>query len=297
MAKRVDPLKAKQAKQKKIAIGLSVLFVAVLAYQVPKMLKLMKGPSAAAQTAAEPPDPAAAASATPAATSTATPVAPGAAAPAASAPVPGEAQPAVLVDSDLPVVGGEGQLLSFEQFAAKDPFDQQVDSDAVAGAASAADGAAGAGNETIPTGSAPTGFDAAAIAGALAGAGAGGTSTGSGGTSTGSGAAGPGTPSGGSTPAAPAAATATTISLNNELVDFAGDGSFPAAEPVFVLVSTAADGKSVEIGIAGGAYADGDKTITLKLGVPLTLQNTADGSRFELELLTVAGFPPPTSKG
>ena len=47
-AKRVDPLKAKAAKQKKIAIGLCVMFVLVLAYQGPKTLKLLKGPQPAA---------------------------------------------------------------------------------------------------------------------------------------------------------------------------------------------------------------------------------------------------------
>ena len=40
-------------------------------------------------------------------------------------------------------------------------------------------------------------------------------------------------------------------------------------------------------------YADGDDTITLALGKKLTLQNTADGSRYELELLAVQGFPLP----
>ena len=44
MAKRVDPLMAKKAKQKKLAIVLSVLLVGVVAFQGPKMLKMMKGP-------------------------------------------------------------------------------------------------------------------------------------------------------------------------------------------------------------------------------------------------------------
>ena len=49
----------------------------------------------------------------------------------------------------------------------------------------------------------------------------------------------------------------------------------------------------MQIGIAGGSYADGDDTIKLELGKPLTLQNTADGSRYELELRSVQGFPLP----
>ena len=49
MAKRIDPAKAKAAKQKKIAIGLVVLLVAVLVIQGPKMLKMLKGPQPAAR--------------------------------------------------------------------------------------------------------------------------------------------------------------------------------------------------------------------------------------------------------
>ena len=41
MAKRVDPLAAKKAKQKKVAIGLCVLLAAVVAFQGPKMMKMM----------------------------------------------------------------------------------------------------------------------------------------------------------------------------------------------------------------------------------------------------------------
>jgi hypothetical protein len=63
-----------------------------------------------------------------------------------------------------------------------------------------------------------------------------------------------------------------------------------------VLVKVARNGKSVEIGIAGGEYADGGETITLALGKKLTLQNTADGSRYELQLLTIQGQPVPKKK-
>ena len=37
------------------------------------------------------------------------------------------AQPAVLIDSDLPPAANQSQLLSFEQFQTKDPFAQQVE--------------------------------------------------------------------------------------------------------------------------------------------------------------------------
>ncbi len=63
-----------------------------------------------------------------------------------------------------------------------------------------------------------------------------------------------------------------------------------------MLARVAKNGKSVEIGIAGGEYASGGETITLGLGKKLTLQNTADGSRYELALLAVQGFPIPKQK-
>ena len=47
MAKKVDPLKAKAAKQRKMAIGLGVMLLAVVAFQGPKTLKLLKGPPTA----------------------------------------------------------------------------------------------------------------------------------------------------------------------------------------------------------------------------------------------------------
>lgn len=272
MAKKVDSLKAKQAKQKKIAIGLSVLFLAVLAYQGPKTLKLLKGPAAAppAETAATP-------APTPVTSTTASgavpPGTPGAPATAAGAPASaGEAQPAVLVDSDLPVAAGAGQLLSFERFEAADPFDQQIDADAIPAAQSSRSGA-----------------KAAEAGGKDAGKTDASRKTGSVVPGTGAGTAGGGS---GSAPATAfqTPATATTLSLNGAVVELAVAAGFPADDPVFVFVSAAQDGKSIEIGIAGGVYADGGKTTTLTFGKPLTLQNTADGSRYELKLLTVQGF-------
>ena len=42
--KHVDPLKAKQKRQKVIAAVLGVLFVGVLAFQVPRVMKMMTTP-------------------------------------------------------------------------------------------------------------------------------------------------------------------------------------------------------------------------------------------------------------
>ena len=277
MAKKIDPLKAKQAKQKKMAIGLTVMFVAVLAYQGPKMLKLFQGPAAApvAETAAAP------TSVTSTTASGAVPPGtPGAPATATGAPTPVDAQPAVLADSDLPVAAGAGQLLSFERFESVDPFDQQVDPDAIP----AAPQSSGAGAK--PAAAAAGGTDAEKPA---AGAKTGSVAPGTGAGTTGGG-------SGSPTTAFTPPATATSLSLNGAVVELTAAAEFPVDDPVFVFVSAAADGKSIEIGIAGGVYADGAETITLKLGKPLTLQNTADGSRYELKLLTVQGFVPPKPK-
>ena len=91
----------------------------------------------------------------------------------------------------------------------------------------------------------------------------------------------------------PATATETTISINGATESVAALAEFPAADPVFVLESLATDGKSALISVAGGSYTDGKQTVKLQIGKRLTLQNTSDGSRYDLELLTVAGFVPP----
>jgi hypothetical protein len=257
-AKRVDPLKAKEAKQKKIAIGGAVLLLALLAYQGPKTLKMLQGPQPVAAPA----------SSTPATTTPGTAPAPGATtgeAPAAPAP-----ELSSVADSDLSPEAAEGQLASFERFASKDPFAQQAD-EAPAAPARVSAPKDGTEKEPIDTenDAKPADGDAATDGGFT---------------------------SGGSQPDAPELAAATSIAVNGVAEEVAVEGSFPKDEPTFVLVKVAKDGKSVEIGIAGGEYADGGETITLGLGKKLTLQNTADGSRYELELLTIQGQPVPKSK-
>ena len=266
MAKRVDPLMAKKAKQKKLAIVLSVLLVGVVAFQGPKMLKMMKGPQQAAPAAA-------------AATPVATPPG-GAAVPDPSAPAAVQTPDAVLADSDVAPDAESGQLVSVDSFSTKDPFAQQLSptgtddnpapagEDAPATAAPVTDttpSASGAPSGTSdPLGSNPQDQDPKAAA-----------------------------PS--TTPPVeqPATATETTISINGSTESVVAKGSFPAADPVFILESLATDGKSAQISVAGGSYSDGKQTIKLQIGKKLTLQNTSDGSRYDLELLTVAGFVPP----
>ena len=257
MAKKIDPLKAKEAKQKKIAIGGAVLLLALLGFQGPKTLKMLKGPQAAAAPATSAP-----------ATTT-----PAAAAPAAGGTAAGEAPAAVLelaavADSDLSPEAEQGQLTTFERFASKDPFAQQAQP--APAPARTSDPKDGTEQAPVDTTNDAKPADAAADA-AVSGF----------------------TTAGSTAPEAPAVAGATSIAVNGVAEDVAVEASFPKDEPTFVLVKLAKNGKSVEVGIAGGEYADGGETITLALGKKLTLQNTADGSRYELELLAVQGFPVP----
>ncbi|MDX6508790.1 MAG: hypothetical protein QOG81_542, partial [Gaiellaceae bacterium] len=79
--------------------------------------------------------------------------------------------------------------------------------------------------------------------------------------------------------------TTALISVNGtpEVVGIGVD--FPVAAPVFHLVSLTRT--SAKIAIAGGSYADGSATITLKKGKALTLENTSDGSRYVLKLIAL----------
>jgi hypothetical protein len=108
MAKKFDA-KAK-AKRQKIILGvLSVVFLGVLAWQVPSVLKMMNAKPPPAATA---PPPAAA----PAAPAAGIPVS------ATAAPAPGGS----LVDSDPAAQAAGGQLVTFDRFESKDPFEQQL---------------------------------------------------------------------------------------------------------------------------------------------------------------------------
>ena len=262
-AKRVDPLKAKEAKQKKIAIGGAVLLLALLGFQGPKTLKMLKGPQPVSAPTSTAPASTTPGAATPATGGTAAGEVPAAAAPELSA----------VADSDLSPEAEQGQLATFERFASKDPFAQQAEPVA-AGPPRVSDPKDG--TETTPVDTTNDGTQNVGSADAADGEDADGGFT-----------------TGGSAPEAAEIAATTSISVNGVAEDVAVEGSFPKDEPTFVLVKIAKNGKSVEIGIAGGEYASGGETITLALGKKLTLQNTVDGSRYEIELLTIQGEPVP----
>ncbi|HEY6015687.1 MAG TPA: hypothetical protein VIU16_02785 [Gaiellaceae bacterium] len=70
------------------------------------------------------------------------------------------------------------------------------------------------------------------------------------------------------------------ISVNgaSETVPLGRD--FPAAAPLFHLLSFSAG--EARVTVAGGAYQDGRSALALTKGVPVTLQNTVDGSKYRL---------------
>jgi hypothetical protein len=86
--------------------------------------------------------------------------------------------------------------------------------------------------------------------------------------------------------------TAAVISVNGTSESVATGSNFPAASPAFQLV--ALTGSTAKVAVAGGSYASGAQTVTLKVNTPVTLVNTADGTRYTLTLLpqgTVASAP------
>jgi hypothetical protein len=176
--------------------------------------------------------------------------------------VDGEAVPPVdtavpvavrLTDTDRPVAAGPGQLRSFSTFSRKDPFVQQLVSP------EPAENGGGGGGEPADKGAPP-----------------------------GSGTKSPeNTPQKGFTVGGTTAAAVTVISVNGARQTLVPGAAFPAADPVFVLVAEQPGAKTVVIGVAGGAYASGDRTTKLKVGKPLVLVNTATGARYRLVLVAV----------
>jgi hypothetical protein len=244
MARRAsDVAAAKQARQKKIAIGGFVVLLGVLAISVPRTMKMLDRGQAAAP-AAQPSVPAAPAPGTPAAT------------PAADA---------ILVDTGAGPAPASGQLTTFERFESKDPFAQQVDPTPRAASPSSS-----APPVAEPAPAQPTAGVVPAATRAPRPA--------------------PAPPAAAPAPApAPARApepTAAVIAVNGVRETVNLRAAFPAADKVFELRSVGE--AEVKVGIAGGSLTGGATTVTLKRGKKVTLVNTADGTRYELVLVSTA---------
>jgi hypothetical protein len=242
---------AKQKKQKMIAIGGFVVLLAVMAFTMPKTLKMLKGPQPI-------PDAPAQTTATPA------PTAPGTATPT---PTP-EVSAAELIDTGGVPEPTEGHFISFERFASKDPFAQQVD-----GASASTPPPAGTPQKQEPGTGAQPGEDPSKPPSAPP----------------------PGAPAP-STPTTPAPSetepkpkpkpTSAVISINGVRETVKVGDNFPKEEEIFELVALTPTG--AKIGIAGGSLTGGAPTVTLEKGKKVTLMNTADGTQYELVLISFA---------
>jgi hypothetical protein len=244
MAKKVDP-KAKAKRQKIYAAIGGVILLAVLAFQVPRTLKLLHQSNASAS------------STTPSSTTTASPTTTGPIAPPSlgggnSTPSTGAVSSSDgISDPGVLPAPQSGQLLAFSRFQTKDPFAQQLVTGATGAAGPTGTGATGTGGQT-------------------------------GGSGSGSGSGGGGNPQN----QPPAKLTLATISVNGVSEAVQVGGQFPASNPTFVLVSVTHS--TAKVGIAGGSLQGKQQTVTLKKNTPLTLMNTADGTRYVLRLLAVS---------
>jgi len=247
--KKIDVLdpKAKAARQKKIAAVGAVLLIALLAYQLPKTMKLLNPKPV--QHAYIPAVPAKG-------TAASTPTASAAAAPTATpAAASSSGTDSLVVNADLSPTPLEGQLTSFTLFASKDPFQQQATS-----SASGSSGSSASSGSSTSTGSSPKKPSAARNPGSAV-------------------------PSGPSAPP-PAAPLSATLSVNGVEQAVNVNSDFPAATPLFHLVSLTA--RTARVSIAGGSLSSGAPTVTLHLGRTLTLMNTADGTRYKLLLVSTS---------
>jgi hypothetical protein len=248
MAKKIDP-KAKAKRQKIIAGIGGVLLLGLLAFQVPRTMKMLHPPNANESASSAP---------STAATTTGPIAAPslsGGNATAASASVGGDG----ISDPDAVPLPESGQLLAFGRFRTKDPFVQQLRLNCASGdcaSTSTSSSPAKGGTSTPPASKAGTGSSAPSSAGRTA-----------------------------APPVATAAPTSAAISVNGAAQTVQVGGTFPTPDPAFTLVSLSRQG--ARIGIAGGSLQNGKATVTLKKGKPLTLMNTADGTRYVLRLLSV----------
>lgn len=211
---------ARERKQKIFVVVGGLFLVALLAFQVPKILGGSSSSSAAPTTTATDAESAAA----------------GAAATLVS--------PEVVAVVHTPAASGK--LDSLSVFSAKDPFVQQVTP------ATAADSQA------------PASEGGAAVEKANGE-----------------------TPAQEFTTGATSGSAVTIVTVNGARQVVSPGQKFPASDPMFVLVAEKPGAKSVVVGVAGGAYAGGAKTTTLKVGKTLTLVNTATGASYKLRLVSV----------
>jgi len=180
--------------------------------------------------------------------------------------VPVAAEAATLTNVDVAPEPEAGQLESLGRFSTKDPFVQQVSEE------SSSTGAPSTSQSSTATPSAtPTSSPSASGSVTMPSAPSVGSSAGS-------------PPTGGTpTVATPVSAV---IAVNGVEQAVSVKSDFPEDDPTFRLVALTP--KSAKIGIAGGTLAGGAGTVTLRVGKTVTLMNTVDGTRYEIELRSVS---------
>src|SRR4029453_7659998 len=144
MAKKIDP-KAKAKRQKIFAAIGGVILLGLLAFQVPRTMKMLHPAEESSFSSA------------PAATTT-TPASPIAAPSLAGGNVTAAAAPGGdgLVDADAPPAPQSGQLLAFGLFRPKDPFKQQLEGPEGTGSGGTTPSTGPTGSTAATTSAAPT---------------------------------------------------------------------------------------------------------------------------------------------
>ncbi len=250
--KRIDPMKQREKRAKIVAIAGIVLFLAVAAYEVPSVLKMLN----------QKPPPGA--DATDAGNRTAS----GAIAlPNVSVNTGINKSTGELADTDVPPQADGAQLVTFSVFATKNPFTPQVTTPTQLPTVAGQPGADVPPGTTTTTPTTTTTTPTTTTPGAVPGTAVPGTGT----TVT-------------TTTTMTSGAPFAVISVNGITSVVASQGTFPTATPVFRLVSFTKD--SAQIGIVGGSYATGGATVTLRRGHAVTLQNTTDQKMYKLELVS-----------
>ena len=90
----------------------------------------------------------------------------------------------------------------------------------------------------------------------------------------------------GTAPPTAAVLTTAVILVNGKSESVQVGAQFPATDPAFTLVSVTA--ATAKVGIAGGSFENGSQTVKLTKNKPLTLMNTADGTRYVLRLVSIS---------
>lgn len=267
--KHVNPQAAKAAKQKKIAIGGGIVFVLLLVFMVPKTMKLMHPHHDVGTTASS--SSSTSTTSTTETSSTAPTTSPTtAAAPPASVPISNTPATTTVLTATLAPAAREGQLESLSSsFTAKDPFKQLIDPNAPPPATTATPQTADAAKpatpaaatkattpgpelKVVPTVTPPTSGPAPVHV----------------------------------TPKAVLPLLSALITVNGAPSQVNLRLSFPTAAPLFHLISLTK--KTAKVSVVGGSLAGGTPTLTLRRDRPVTLVNTADGTRYKLELMSTS---------